>query len=227
MVEGGETEKKKYFCLHCGNVFESEKDAPYCPNCRRKRVIPLELLGSSIEKHRDKLKELGVLPEPDPEPMDPEPQDAKVEEPTVKVTDSNNVETPTSGSEVEQKVEEPKSDPDPDDLESVKDAENSKPENSSDDVPESDKLLAKYLEELEDVPEKPKKSKSRKRKKSITVPVGPSLIEVLIILGAIILLWKWWSSRTPKSDDAETNVPRSSGVLSQIQRNLGPTTVVG
>ncbi|AIU70196.1 hypothetical protein TEU_07540 [Thermococcus eurythermalis] len=71
MVEGGESEKKKYFCLHCGHVFDSDRDAPKCPNCGRRKVIPLETLGESLKKHKDKLKELGVLPEPDPEPQKP------------------------------------------------------------------------------------------------------------------------------------------------------------
>ena len=59
----GESEKKKYFCLHCGTVFESEKDAPYCPNCRRKRVVPLELLRRSLQKYGDELMKSGASQE--------------------------------------------------------------------------------------------------------------------------------------------------------------------
>lgn len=51
----GEGEKKKYFCLHCGTVFESEKDAPQCPNCHRRKVVSLELLRRSLQKYGDEL----------------------------------------------------------------------------------------------------------------------------------------------------------------------------
>ena len=65
----GEGEKKKFICLHCGTVFESEKEAPQCPNCHRRKVMPFDLFVQSIEKNRDKLKELGVLPESEDKPV--------------------------------------------------------------------------------------------------------------------------------------------------------------
>lgn len=63
MVSFYENEKKDWFCLHCGNTFVSDKDAPKCPNCQRRKVIPFNLLKSSIEKYKDKLSELNLLPE--------------------------------------------------------------------------------------------------------------------------------------------------------------------
>ncbi|RLG44093.1 MAG: hypothetical protein DRN81_05275 [Thermoproteota archaeon] len=63
MVSFYENEKKDWFCLHCGNTFVSDKDAPKCPNCQRRKVIPFDLLKSSIEKYKDKLSELNLLPE--------------------------------------------------------------------------------------------------------------------------------------------------------------------
>ena len=212
MESGENTPFKKFICLHCGHVFDSDRDAPKCPNCGRRKVIPLETLGESLKKHKDKLKELGVLPEPDPEPQDSEPQETTVEG----KIEAKDLETSKSEPvQIEQKVEasKPESDQEP---------QNSEPKDSPDDVPESDRLLEKYLEELEDVPEKPKPKKLRpkKSKRSITVPAGPSLLEVLIIIGAIVLIWKWLSSRSSKSDD-ESNVPRPSETYYQIQRNLG------
>jgi len=59
----GDGEKKKYFCLHCGTVFESDKDAPYCPNCRRRKVVPLEILKRSIQKYGDELMKPDTLQE--------------------------------------------------------------------------------------------------------------------------------------------------------------------
>jgi len=210
MESGENTPFKKFICLHCGHVFDSDRDAPKCPNCGRRKVIPLETLGESLKKHKDKLKELGVLPEPDPGPNDPELRETTVEG----KVEAKDLETSKPEPEAERKVEESESEP-------VQEPQNSEPKDSSDDVPESDRLLAKYLEELEDVPEKPKPKKSRpkKPKRSITVPVGPSLIEVLIVLGAIVLLWKWLSSRFSEPD--ESNVPRPSETYYQIQRNLG------
>jgi predicted nucleic acid-binding Zn-ribbon protein len=207
MESGENTPFKKFICLHCGHVFDSDRDAPKCPNCGRRKVIPLETLGESLKKHKDKLKELGVLPEPDPEPKDPEPQETKVEE----KVEAKDLETSKSEPvQVEQKVEESKP------------IENSGNSELDREVPESDRLLEKYLEELEDVPKKPKPKKLRpkKSKRSITVPAGPSFLEVLIIIGAIVLIWKWLSSRSSKSDD-ESNVPRPSETYYQIQRNLG------
>nr|ABR10430.2 DNA binding protein [Thermococcus nautili]AVP12421.1 p24 [E. coli-T. kodakarensis shuttle vector pTNAg]AVP12426.1 p24 [E. coli-T. kodakarensis shuttle vector pTNTrpE] len=211
MESGENTPYKKFICLHCGHVFDSDRDAPKCPNCGRRKVIPRETLGESLRKHKDKLKELGVLPEPDPEPQETEVGKAEVETAGQKDPETSKPEP----IQVEQKVEElkPESDQEPQNSESV---------DSPDDVPESDKLLAKYLEELEDVPAKPKPKKLRpkKSKRSITVPAGPSFLEVLIIIGAIVLIWKWLSSRSSKSDD-ESNVPRPSETYYQIQRNLG------
>jgi len=60
----GESEKKKFICLYCGTVFEREKEAPQCPNCHRRKVMSFDLFVQSIEKHKDKLRELGILSEP-------------------------------------------------------------------------------------------------------------------------------------------------------------------
>lgn len=56
-VEG---EKKKWFCLKCGHVFESDREAPHCPACHRRKVAPVELLKSAFENYKDVLYDNGL-----------------------------------------------------------------------------------------------------------------------------------------------------------------------
>jgi len=67
-VEG---EKKKWFCLKCGHVFESDREAPHCPACHRRKVAPVELLKSAFENYKDVLYDNG-LPVQDIDDFDPE-----------------------------------------------------------------------------------------------------------------------------------------------------------
>jgi len=237
MVEGGETEKKKYFCLHCGTVFESDKDAPYCPNCRRKRVIPLELLGDSLKKHRDKLKELGVLPEFEDKLVTPEVATTSSDVAGSSDSGVNDTPVPTAGG-TDVNVAEPVNDSDTSTVTpnvpvtSEESTVTGDVGRDADGTPESDELLMKYLRDLDDEPEvKPKSSPSRKKKRSrkVTVPVGRSLIEVLLFIGLAVLLYKWWTSRqsapTPSGNVDQVNRPGYGSTYEMINRNIGHRTL--
>ena len=236
MVEGGETEKKKYFCLHCGTVFESDKDAPYCPNCRRKRVIPLELLGDSLKKHRDKLKELGVFPESEDKPVTSEESTDSGDVTGSADSDSNDTSTSAIG-DTAINVTEPVNDSDTSTVTAEVPVTSEESTVTADvgrdnGTPESDELLMKYLRDLDDEPEvKPKPSPSRKKKRSrkVTVPVGRSLIEVLLFIGLAVLLYKWWTSRqsapTPSGNVDQVGHPRYGSTYEMINRNIGHRTL--
>ena len=243
MAEGGETEKKKYFCLHCGTIFESDKDAPYCPNCRRKRVIPLELLGASLKKHRDELKELGVLPESDTNPVTPEVATTSGDVAGSNGSGANGTSVSTTGG-TGVNVAEPVSDSGTSTVTAdvpvtSESAVTGDVDRKDVDRPESDELLARYLRDLEDEPEVTSKSAkseseskpkpSRRKVRRVTVPVGRSLIEVLLFIGLVVLLYKWWTSRqstpSPSSEVGQVDRPGYGSTLETINRNLGYRTL--
>lgn len=231
-----ENPKKKFICLHCGTVFESEKEAPQCPNCHRRKVMPFDLFVQSIEKNRDKLKELGVLPESEDKPVTPEVSADSGDVTGGADSDSNDTSTSAIG-DTAINVTEPVNDSDTSTVTAEVPVTSEESTVTADvgrdnGTPESDELLMKYLRDLDDEPEvKPKSSPSRKKKRprKVTVPVGRSLIEVLLFIGLAVLLYKWWTSRqsapTPSGNVDQVGHPRYGSTYEMINRNIGHRTL--
>ena len=217
-----ENPKKKFICLHCGNVFESEKEAPQCPDCHRRKVMPFDLFVQSVERHKDKFRELGILPESKDTSVTPDTvQSVNVSDTPQSDTnvDTASVTPESVTSESVDSVTEPVTSSDSVTSDTVQSVDTS-------DTPESDELLAKYLHDLDDEPEvklKPSPSRKKRKPKKVTVPAGRSLVEVLILLGVAVLVYKWWTSRhsTPAPTSSDVDRRRYGSTYETINRNIG------
>ena len=196
-MDEGESVSQKWFCLKCGHVFESDREAPHCPACHRRKVAPLDLLKSALEKYKDTLQDNG-LPVQDvvnSEPVKPEP----VQESEPKHIDDN-----LSKDSVSTDLE-----PESDKLirELLEDAEE-----SEEDKPK--KVKRKVKQKVKQVKEKVE---------GISVPKPSSgFLGIIILLGVIYFLWK--KGIIQKFLFSETNQQVStydeSSILKRVHRNL-------
>lgn len=232
-----ESPKRKFICLHCGSTFESEKEAPQCPNCHRRKVMPFDLFVQSIERNKDKLREMGVLPEFEDKLVTPEVATTSSDVAGSNDSGVNDTPVPTAGGtgvNVAEPVRESGTSVITADVPvtSEESTVTGDVDRDAGDTPESDELLMKYLRDLDDEPEvKPKSSPSRKKRRprKVTVPVGRSLVEVLLFIGLVVLLYKWWTSRqsapSPSSNVDQVDRPRYGSTYEMINRNIGHRTL--
>ena len=216
-MESEESPKKKFICLHCGHIFESEKEAPHCPMCRRKRVIPLDVFKVSVEKHRDVLEKEGILPKV-------EPDITKETTDTTEVTAGNDAspEVTVTSTEVPAEV-----------------TGNITGNADVTVTPESHLLLSKYLSDLDNVDDasnvsdvdnvEPEPAVKPKRKvRRIKKPSGFSVpVKALAIIGIMVLFYWWWTSRHSTSHSNSVSTSSDAGRLrygstyEMINRNIG------
>ncbi len=190
---------KKWFCLKCGHVFESDRESPHCPACHRRKVAPLDLLKSALEKYKDILQDNG-LPVQDVVNsgfVRSEP----IQESELKVDDNLSNDSLSKDSV----STEPKSDKLI--LELLEDAEE-----SEEDKPK--KVKRKVKQKVKQVKEKVE---------GISVPKPSSgFLGIIILLGVIYFLWK--KGIIQKFLFSETNQQVStydeSSILKRVHRNL-------